>query len=124
MKNKVTILVILMLVLASFSGCIASAPTGSVPEIVEPDNGEVEKPSAPNEDLQTDTGRYVGQIDNNFIEIMISGVPEEMAYRSFMLSPELRDRFEALGLDTDMEVKFQFYENSQGQWVVVDIQII
>jgi predicted small lipoprotein YifL len=122
MKNKVTILVVLLLVMASFSGCIASGPPASVPEIVEPGRENGENQGVPYEDLQTDTGRYVGQIDNNFIEIMISGVPEEMAFRSFMLSPELRENFDVLALETDQQIKFQFYENNQNQLVVVDIQ--
>jgi len=38
-------------------------------------------PSTPNNPTQTkiDTGRYVGQIDNNSIEILISGVPEKIS---------------------------------------------
>jgi hypothetical protein len=35
--------------------------------------------STPDDTYKTDTGVFQGQIDNNFIEIAISGVPNEKA---------------------------------------------
>lgn len=42
--------------------------------------------SAEAEEMKTDSGRYTGQADSNFIEIQISGVPDEKSWRACMLS--------------------------------------
>jgi len=82
--------------------------------------------STTSEELQmvTDSGTYVGQIDSNFIEIEISGIPEENAAKSFMLSPELKGDFEALGLGSGDNVKFDYYVNENSQNVITGITVL
>lgn len=72
-------------------------------------------------EVKTDSGRYQGQADNNFIEIKISGVPDEKATKVFMLSEKVKEKFSELKLKTGDEVKFQYYENEHAQPVIVDI---
>lgn len=72
-------------------------------------------------DYKTDTGRYSGRADSNFIEIKISGVPEEMSYRMFMLSEELKKDFDSLNFQIDEVVKFNYIVNEHDQQVIFQI---
>ena len=72
-------------------------------------------------DIKIDSGTYLGQIDNNFIEIAISGVPEEKATRVFMLAEELKDEFENIQLSTGETIKFQYYVDEYERNVLVKI---
>ena len=75
-------------------------------------------------DVKKDSGRYEGQIDNNSIEIKISGVPEEIAARAFQLSPEIKENFAGYGLKGGEQVLFSYRENAPGQPVLIEIQKI
>lgn len=79
---------------------------------------------APAPELKTNTGTYVGLADNNFFEVKISGVPDDKASRVFMISDEVRSKFESLNLQGDEEIKLQYIENEHGQNVVKDINKI
>lgn len=52
----------------------------------ETSSDKTESKSTPDDTYKTDTCVCQGQIDNNFIEIAISGVPNEKAIKVFMLS--------------------------------------
>lgn len=86
---------------------------------------EIQK-SAPEraDDVKTDSGRYTGQADSNFIEIKISGVPDEKAAKVFMLSENLKKSFSDLGLETGDAVRFDYYVNEHQQNVLVKIEKI
>lgn len=76
-------------------------------------------------EAKTDTGSYVGLADNNFFEVKISGIPDDdKAYRVFMISGEVRSKFESLNLLEGEEIKLQYFENEHGQNVVEDINRI
>ena len=102
--------VIMALMFAGVLGCLqygAGKPDGQnesqKPEESEAGSliSETTEPEAGHEkDLKTDSGRYVGQCDNNFIEVQISGVPDTKDFRVFILSKELKANFEALKLET------------------------
>jgi len=73
----------------------------------------------------TGSGSYVGQADNNSIEIRISGVQDDkLAFRVFKISDEVRPTFESLPLKTDDEIKFSYYEQAIGQPVLTKIERI
>lgn len=74
------------------------------------------------EEVRIDTGKYSGMIDANSFEVQISGVPESVATRVFMLTDESREIFDELKLETDDEIKIHFYVNEHEQMVVVDIE--
>jgi len=82
------------------------------------------KVTADKPDVKRDSGRYVGQIDNNFIEIKISGVPESMAARSFMLGDKVKSDFGKYGLKKDDQIQFSYTNNSNGQRIIVEIKKI
>ncbi len=69
-----------------------------------------------------DSGRYAGQIDSDFIEIQITGVPEEIPPRVFKLGEEVQDHFAALGLETGDVIKFYYITDESGQDLIVYVE--
>lgn len=73
--------------------------------------------------IKTDTGTYTGQVDNNSIEIRISGVQDEsIAHRVFKISDEVRPTFEGMALEEGDMIKFQYYDVENQQPVLVSIE--
>jgi hypothetical protein len=94
-------------------------------EHVSPDDTLSDKAGSGKElerDIKVDTGTYQGQIDSNFIEIAVSGVPEEKATMAFMLSEELKDEFENIPLSTGDTIKFRYYIDEYERNVIVEIE--
>ena len=117
----ITSMLIIAMSILGLSGCFNGGVDESVPDILVPNNGADHSPQEDPQDIKIDTGTYVGQIDGNSVEINISGVPEDMAARAFRFSPELRDEFDQLNIQDNTPVKFEYYINSQEQWVLVRI---
>ncbi len=77
--------------------------------------GEELKSISINEVILTETGIYVGQIDNNFIEVTTESGPNV-----FMISDETRD---AIGmLDENTHLELTYYKNENGQLVLTEIE--
>lgn len=76
------------------------------------------------EEVKIDTGRFNGLADANFFEVKISGVPDSIPPRVFMLTEEVREKFNELNLQQDDEIKLHFYETAEGQLAVIDIEKI
>ncbi len=93
---------------------------------VDPVSGTDEEKDAEEEirdgQLMTDSGTYVGRIDMNSIEILISGAPPEKAARAFRLTEALRERFDDLGLREGEKVVFSYYINGYDQLVLTEIK--
>jgi hypothetical protein len=118
--GTITLVLLIALSLVGLTGCFNMGPDGNVPEIIDP-NGVDHSPQEDPKEIKVDTGTYVGQIDGNSVEIIISGVPEDMANRAFRLSPEIKEGFEQLGLQDNSSVKFEYYVDGQDQWILVRI---
>lgn len=124
-KEKTTfhklVIAILVLILAfgfaiSSTGCmIQSEPVA--------ENGSEAEPEAEAEIL-TDSGNYIGQADNNFIEIQISGVPEDIDPKVFMISDEVRADFDALALETGDTIRFDYYVDENERNVLITLEAI
>ncbi len=71
-----------------------------------------------------DSGTYVGQIDSNSVEIKISGVPNENAYRAFQLSEELKENLSSLEIQEGDAVLFTYTTNDQVRPVIIEIEKI
>ena len=84
--------------------------------------GQNEDQTETQNETKTDSGRYQGQADSNFIEIKISGVPDEKATRVFMLSEEVKEVFEQLQLKESDEIKFNYFQNKHEQLIIVKIE--
>jgi hypothetical protein len=74
---------------------------------------------------KTAEGEYIGLIDANFIEIKISGQPEEKAFASFMLSEEVKKDFEELKLNSGEMVRIEYEKpEEEGPPVIFHIERI
>jgi len=140
MKRGITAILLAALAFGALAACAQNAagspglsPSPAVsPQIsdkpsspeVSPADPEATDSLAGGDEIKTDSGRYVGQIDNNFIEIKISGVPDDIAAKVFMLSADMREDFEALGLETEDDVRFEYYVDADGHNVLVSIKKI
>lgn len=72
--------------------------------------------------VQTGTGRYVGRIDVNSVEIELPGLPKTNAFRAFRLNDRLREGLDSLGINTGDRVRFKYVYNQYGQPVLQDIE--
>jgi len=83
---------------------------------------EIEKTEVSNSEIHIDSGKYLGRIDNNSIEVRISGVPEEISPRAFQLSTKVKESFEELGLKPGDEILFKFTYSENSQPVVIEMR--
>ncbi|MGI6686486.1 MAG: hypothetical protein ACOX47_13635 [Bacillota bacterium] len=90
-----------------------------VAEMLAQDNELVEMVGAKAEKIRTDCGTYVGQIDNNSIEIKVDG--EAKAYQ---LSERVKENFEQIGLKADDKVVFSYVPRANEQMMIIDIKKI
>lgn len=116
-----TLIFIVLVAIFGLGGCFNGGVDNSVPDIVVPNGGLEHSPQEDQEEILIGTGTYVGQIDNNSVEIIISGAPEDMATRAFRFSPELREKFDSLGLEDNSPVKFEYAIYNQDQWMLMSI---
>ncbi|NPV44133.1 MAG: protease complex subunit PrcB family protein [Firmicutes bacterium] len=65
-------------------------------------------------EIRKDTGRFMGQIDGNSIEVKVSGVPEDMSLRAFQLGDNIKEDFDKYGLEPGDEIIFT-YEVPRGR---------
>lgn len=121
MKKIITTFILIM----SFLVLVGCSNSNSV---VIPSGEEKTKendvPSIVDIDYKIDSGRYSGRADSNFIEIKISGVPEEISYRVFMLSEEIKADFDRLDLQTDEVIQFKYTVNEHEQGIIFEIKRI
>lgn len=75
-------------------------------------------------ETKIDSGRFNGLADANFFEVKISGVPDSVQPKVFMLTDDVREKFQNLNLQQDDEIKLYYYETTDGQLAVTDIEKI
>jgi len=78
----------------------------------------------PAEEYQTDSGRFMGLIDNNLIEIKISGVPEELPGRLFRLTAEALNQLDRLGLEVEEVILFHYLPDEESDGLIYDLERI
>lgn len=83
----------------------------------EKNEGFAEIPAEAVPEIMEKRGVYVGQIDNNFIEIEVDGQAQ-----AFMFGPEIAHLL-AEDLQTGDAILFSYYENTNGQLVITALQI-
>jgi|LSQX01.3.fsa_nt_gb hypothetical protein len=89
---------------------------------VEPTNETSTENEEVSEEIKIDTGTFNGLADANFFEVKISGVPESIPPKIFMLTDDVREKFKDLALQQDDEIKIHYYETSDGNLIVTDIE--
>jgi len=118
MKNKLTAVFLLVLVVLLLGGCGAAKPE---PQNTPNSQPKIKSDQSVKPEVKTDSGRYVGQIDGNSIEIKVSGVPDELAARAFQLNDQLKAHFQELDLEEGDDIRFNFYERKNQQPLIIDI---
>ncbi len=73
-------------------------------------------------EYRTETGRYNGISDDNILEIKITGVPDPIAGREYIVDDDVIQAVEDLDLEIDEVVKIHYYINEAGDNVLVDIE--
>jgi hypothetical protein len=73
-------------------------------------------------ELKSSAGRYIGQIDQNSIEIKISCVPEEKAIMAFRLSDSVKSEFDSYGLKNGDAVEITYFKNGYDQLVIMSLK--
>ena len=73
-------------------------------------------------DYGIDSGRYVGRVDNNFIEVKITGVPDEIGGRVFQIGDAIMEDFEDLNLNEGDLIRFRFVSEREQQPVIIEIE--
>lgn len=111
-KFDTLILIILVVSILTFVGCTQK------PQEIDPILSVVEY------DTRTDTGRFVGYQNDKHIRIMISGVPETIAEKIFLVDDLIRTKIKDIDLRKDDVVKFEYYVNEDGENVIVEITIL
>lgn len=74
------------------------------------------------EEIRTDSGNYVGQIDANSIEVRIVGVPDEHAYRAFRLTEDVKNDLRALSLEEGDWILFDYFVDEHERNVMVRVE--
>lgn len=117
MKRILILVAILLMLVSLVTGCLnrENEPEGENGK--EPQNeNQVENTEDDNitNKRLSQTGTYVGQVDNNFIEIQVDGKP-----MTFMLTEETRKSIEEI--NENDEIDFVYYKNEHGQYVLTSI---
>ena len=78
----------------------------------------------PAAEYQTDSGRFMGHIEDNSIEIKISGVPDEIPGRLYRLTAEARDHLDRLGLEAEEVIIFHYLPDEDFEGLIFDLSRI
>lgn len=121
------LLLILVLTLI-IAGCQASSPAGDAAKPKPPEASQPPAGDAPGKNQEPsslkDSGTYIGQIDNNSIEIKISGTPAGQGERAFQLSEPVKENFSKIALKTGDQVVFSYVERPNQQPLLMEISKI
>ena len=73
--------------------------------------------------LEIDTGKYQGIIDNE-VEIKISGIPDKLSTKKFIVENQVIDQIKEIGVEINENIKFDYYTNENKMECIVNIVII
>lgn len=95
-------------------------PTPPVPTPSENQNVENTQNTEDKDKIQTGTGIYQGQIDNNSVEIEVREGAEKIP-TAFQLSGEVKEKFAEYDLKTGDNVSFSYETPEVGQPILTEI---
>ena len=73
------------------------------------------------EDFRIDSGRYMGQVETELIEVKISGAPDELPVKSFRLTTEEARLVNKLALDAEEEILFRYLPDQESDGLIFDL---
>ncbi|NLO76316.1 MAG: hypothetical protein GX092_05560 [Clostridia bacterium] len=68
------------------------------------------------------SGKYIGQIDNNSIEIEVTNEAGETFPQAFQLSDEVKEDFESYNLETNDKISFTYDTPEIGNPIITKIE--
>lgn len=113
--KKTTLMLLILTFLISFSAC-QKTPSNSSQVVKTPKNTTVTTIDIDLDDEILDEGIYVGQIDNNSIEVNIHG--SAMVFR---FSEKAKISFSGLKLSLGDRIFVRYHINEDGQFVLTNI---
>lgn len=144
MKNIInkSVLFISIICILVFVGCSKETPvnanadenttTSAITDSNEAENNNVNdanseedknKEDTDSVEIKTDSGRYKGLLDDNTIEVKITGVPDDNPAKTFIIEEGLRNEFEKIPLQKDSEILFEYYVNENNENIITRISI-
>ncbi|MDZ4133168.1 MAG: DUF3221 domain-containing protein [Dethiobacteria bacterium] len=75
-------------------------------------------------DFSIDSGRYIGQVETELIEIKISGTPDEAPAKSFRLTAEAARVVNKLALDVEEVILFRYLPDQESDGLIFDLERI
>ena len=95
------------------------------PVIEQESNDSGDEDDASDNDMDqetiTDTGRFVGLIDEEHVVIKITGVPEQIASKNFLVNQKTLQKMQEIEFQEDDWVKFEYYVNDNGENCIVEM---
>jgi hypothetical protein len=76
------------------------------------------------DNMQIDTGTFLGRIDPHSIEIRLSGVQPEDIFHVFWLSDELIESFDDLAIEEGSIIKIEYIEVDENKKVIYEITMM
>lgn len=78
----------------------------------------------PPPEIKIDTGKFLGQIDSNSIEIQVSGVPDQVMPGAFQLGDILKETISQLNLQPGDKIRFSYLPRENNRPVIFEIEKI
>lgn len=75
-------------------------------------------------DFSIDSGRFMGQVGTELIELKISGTPDELPAKSFRLTAEAARLVNKLALDAEEEILFRYLPDQESDGLIFDLERI
>lgn len=121
-KRYLSIFIILMLACTLLVACGNSDDNNG--QFQEENNRQTEEQNNPNppENNEKHSGEYLGQIDNNSIEIQITEGEGEPQIRAFQLSEEIKENFADYNLKPGEQISFDYETPELGNPIITEIE--
>ncbi|MDD2433471.1 MAG: hypothetical protein PHX01_07280 [Clostridia bacterium] len=113
-KRYLAIFAVFILTCSLLVGCGASQEKREQPE----------EPAAPPTEVQTETGKFLGQIDSNSIEIEVNDEAEKTQIQAFQLSEEIKENFSDYNLSPNDKISFSYQTPAEGRPIITEIKKI
>jgi hypothetical protein len=85
---------------------------------------QLEKPAVPPAKVQTETGKFLGQIDSNSIEVEVNVSTEKAQIQAFQLSEEIKESFSDYNLNIGDQISFFYKTPEEGRPIITEIKKI
>ncbi len=122
MARKIKLLGLFILIMSMLIiGCNGKPEANVTPNPQESDTRIQDEPAA---NIKTAEGEYVGQIDNNSVEIKLSNLPQPVSARAFQLSDELNAKWDEINLKDGEKITITYLVREGQNSLLQDVKRI